>query len=164
TSTRWTAVTSGSSCGNRRSWRPPNCSRPSWPTRTAWVSEVDGGGTVTGSVRERVIDDVPGVDGAAVQHLGIDAHLVVAELLVQPPRQVDVAFGGVRVDLGGGAPFRGEHAAQPQIADGDLLVHERTFAERRESVEVDVGAETPGIQRHVEALGHCAHRGEVDQR
>src|SRR5207253_761030 len=65
--------------------------------------------------RERVADR----DLAALDHLGVDAHQVVAETALQRADDVEVAFGGRRVDLRRGAAGDRGDDPQPRPADRD---------------------------------------------
>src|SRR5262249_18547848 len=58
---------------------------------------------------------------AAGNHLGIDAAFVVAELAHQRLRNLEVARGSVRIDIGGGATGNPLDHLQSRLADGESL-------------------------------------------
>src|ERR1700731_4761328 len=74
--------------------------------------------------RERIADR----DLATLDHLGVDAHQIVAEAALQRADDVEIAFGGRRIDLRRGAAGDRGDDPQPGRADRDLALNPIEFA------------------------------------
>src|SRR5262245_44619071 len=95
---------------------------------------------------------VPDPNPSAFGDFGVDAHQIVAEAALQFADDVEVAFGGGRVDLRrGAAGDRGDHP-EARAAERDLGADPIEFAPRRRPLEIDIGAKAQRIDRRSDTL------------
>src|ERR1700694_5750486 len=76
------------------------------------------------------------LDSAASDHLGIDAAFVVAEPAHQCSGDIEVARGGVGVDVDGDAAGDPLHHLQARLADGEDLAEQFELVPGRPALDI----------------------------
>src|SRR5229473_300363 len=106
------------------------------------------------------------VDGnrAAGDHLGIDPTFVVAEVTHQRVRDGEVARRGFRVDVGGGAADDPLHHFQPDRANAERPVEQLGLVPCRPAADIEVGAESQGVNRLANDILDRGDAAEIDDR
>src|SRR5450432_487692 len=106
------------------------------------------------------------VDGnrAAGDHLGIDPAFVVAEVTHQCMRDGEAARRGFRVDVGGGAADDPLHHFQPDRANAERPVEQLGLMPCRPAADIEVGAESQGVNRLANHILDGGDAAEIDDR
>jgi hypothetical protein len=86
-------------------------------------------------------------NAAAGDHLGIDAAIGMAEALHQRMRDIEVARGGVGIDVDGGATFDPLHDLQARVANDQGPVEQAEFVPGRPAPDIEIGAEAQRSDR-----------------
>src|SRR5882762_7599648 len=95
---------------------------------------------------------------------GIDAAFVVAEVTHQRGRNVEVARGGLGVDVDGSAADDPLHHFQPDLANGERLVEQLEFVPCRPAADVQISAKAQRMNRLTDDLLDGGDAAEIDDR
>src|SRR6478736_6018028 len=92
-------------------------------------------------------DRIARSNAAAFDHFGIDPAIGVAEPALQGLGDGEVALGGIRIDIDGGAADDAFHHLQSHIADRQPMVDEIEFVPGRPTLDIEVGAKAKRMDR-----------------
>src|SRR5947209_9513080 len=100
----------------------------------------------------------------APDHLGIDAALAMTEAALQRGRDIEVARGGVGVDVDGGAAADALDDPEAGTADRERLAEQIELAPGRPAAHIEIGAETQRMHRPPDDSFDLLQRPEIDDR
>src|SRR5215469_11773688 len=83
-------------------------------------------------------DSVANRDTTFIEHIGIDAGVDVAEVLLQRERNIEIARGGFGIDIGRGAAADRLDAAQPHAGNREFAPYPIEFLPRRRTLETEI--------------------------
>src|SRR5712664_195022 len=107
---------------------------------------------------------IAGGNSAVGDHFGIDAAFVVAQVAHQRGWNVEVALGGLGVDVDGSASDDPLHHFQPGLANGECLVEQFEFVPCRPAADVQIGAKAQRMHRLTDDLLDGGDAAEIDDR
>src|SRR5262249_23629671 len=107
-------------------------------------------------------DRIAGTHAAALDHLGIDPAVGMAEPALQRLRDGEVARGRIRIDIDGSAADDALYNLQPDVADRKRPVEQVEFVPRRPALDIEIGAEAQRMNRRADHVLDSADAGEVD--